>query len=124
MLTLAHVPLEPGCEALTFLNKAVKGFEHVLDSFLLDSVNTLKGDASFDEPDAITSSVSLGFLWLASTFQITLKLQLSPDIRFHELLSQTRVVLSPVSFVGKMSASEPYLAAFGYKTSTLLVISF
>ena len=50
----------------------VKEFEYGLDSILMDSVEAPELDASFDEPDVFTSSVSSRFLLcLASTILIT-----------------------------------------------------
>ena len=63
--SLTHFPLEPGCEDYAFLDQAVADFEQGLDSILTDSLETLELDTSLEEPDAITSSVSSGFLnWL------------------------------------------------------------
>ena len=42
-------------------------FEQSLDSILTDSLETPESDASLDEPDAITSSVSSGFLHSVGT---------------------------------------------------------
>ena len=60
--SLSHFPLEPGCEDYAFLDQAVADFEQGLDSILTDSLETPELDTSLDEPDAITSSVSSGFL--------------------------------------------------------------
>ena len=64
--SLAHFPLEPGCEDYAFLDQAVADFEQGLDSIPTDSLETLELDTSLDEPDDITSSVSSGFslTWL------------------------------------------------------------
>ena len=43
------------------LNKAVKDFEHGLSSILMDCVDIPQLDESFDEADAMSSSVSSGF---------------------------------------------------------------
>ena len=59
-----------------------------------------------DEPDAIISSVSSGFLHLASTISDTSKLQLATSIRSHKLKCQTRTLLGPVPLAIKMSASK------------------
>ena len=64
VLLLTHFSLEPGCEDYAFLNQAVADFKQGLDSILIDSLETLELDTSLDEPDAITSSVSSGFLHL------------------------------------------------------------
>ena len=60
--SLIHFPLEPGCEDYAFLDQAVADFEQGLDSILTDSLETPELDTSLEEPDAITSSVSSGFL--------------------------------------------------------------
>ena len=60
--SLTHFPLEPGCEDYAFLDQAVADFEQGLDSILTDSLKTPELDTSLEEPDAITSSVSSGFL--------------------------------------------------------------
>ena len=78
MLSLTHFQLEPGCEDYSFLDKAVEDFEHGLDSILTDSVNTQELDASFDEADAVPSSVSLAFLYLVRIISDNSRLQLAP----------------------------------------------
>ena len=65
--TLTNFPLEPGCEDYYFLDQAVEDFEYGLDSILTDSIDTPDLDALFGEADAISSSVSLGFLESFST---------------------------------------------------------
>ena len=65
--SLTHFPLEPGCEDYAFLDQAVADFEQGLDSILTDSLETMELDTSLEEPDAITSSVSSGFLHSVST---------------------------------------------------------
>ena len=67
MSSLTHFPLEPGCDNYVFLDQAVADFEQGLDSILTDSLETPELDTSLEEPDAITSSVSSGFLCLVST---------------------------------------------------------
>ena len=67
MSLLIHFPLESGCEDYAFLDQAVADLEQGLDSILTDSLETLELDTSLDETDAITSSVSSGFLHLVST---------------------------------------------------------
>ena len=59
---LTHFPLELGCEDYSFLDQAVADFGQGLDSILTDSIETPELDTSLDEPDAITSSVSSGFV--------------------------------------------------------------
>ena len=60
--SLTHFPLEPGCEDYSFLDQAMADFEQGLDSILTDSLEKQELDASLDETDGITSSVSSGFL--------------------------------------------------------------
>ena len=104
--SLTHFPLEPGCEDYAFLDQAVTDFEQRLDSILTDSLKTPELDISLEEPDAITSSVSSGFLHLVSTVSDTSKLQLAPSIHTHKLWCQARALLAPVSLATKMSASK------------------
>ena len=78
---LTHFPLELGCEDYSFLDQAMVEFEQGLDSILTDSLETPELDAYLDEPDAIPSSVSSGFLYLVSTLSDNSKLQLDPSIR-------------------------------------------
>ena len=56
-------------------------FEHGLDSILTDSLETPDLDTSLQESDAITSSVSSGFLHSVSTISDNSKPQLAPSIR-------------------------------------------
>ena len=51
--------------------------EYALDSILTDSVETSEVDASFDDADAVPSSVSSGFPCLVSTISDNLRLQFS-----------------------------------------------
>ena len=60
--SLTHFPLELGYEDYSFLDQAVADFEKGLDSILTDSLETPELEASLDEPDAVPSSVSSGFL--------------------------------------------------------------
>ena len=62
-----YFPLELECEDYSFLDQAVADFEQGLDSILTDSLEAPELDTSLDEPDAITSSVSSGFLCSVST---------------------------------------------------------
>ena len=64
--SLTHLSLEPSCEDYSFLDQAMTDFEQGLDSILTNSLETPELDASLDEPDAIPSSVSSGFLCLVS----------------------------------------------------------
>ena len=59
------LPLDPGYKDYSFLDQEVEGFEHGLDSILTDSPDTPELDASFDDADAVPSSVSSGFLHLS-----------------------------------------------------------
>ena len=119
--SLTHFPLEPGCEDYAFLDQAVADFEQGLDSILTDSLKRLELDTSLDEPDAITSSVSSGFLHSVSTLSDNSKLQLVPSIRTHKLWCQAR---APVSLATKMSTSKlicyfsSHPADFGSRAST------
>ena len=105
---------------MPFLDQAVTDFKQGLDSILTDSLKTPELDISLEEPDAITSSVSSGFLHSVSTISDTSKLQLSPSIHTHKLWCQARALLAPVSLATKMSASKlihyfsSHPAAFGF----------
>ena len=122
--SLTHFPLEPGCEDYAFLDQAVAEFKQGLDSILTDSLETPDLDTSLQESDAITSSVSLGFLHLVSTISDNSKLQLAPSICTCKLWCQARALLAPVSLATKMSASKliryfsSHPAAFGFQAST------
>ena len=122
--SLTHFPLEPRCEDYAFLDQAVADFKHGLDSILTDSLETLELDTSLEEPDAITSSVSSGFLHLVSTLSDNSKLQLDPTIWTHKLWCQARALLAPVSLATKISASKlihyfsSHPAAFEFWAST------
>ena len=63
---LTNFPLEPGYEDYSFLDKAVKDFEHGIDSILTGCVNTPELDTPFDEAEATPSSVLSEFLCLVS----------------------------------------------------------
>ena len=99
-------------------------FEQGLDSILTDSPEKPKLGTSVDEPDAITSSVSSGFLHWVSILSDNSKVQLAPSIRSHKLWCQARALLAPVSLAAKMSASKliqyfsSHPAAFGFWSST------
>ena len=118
--SLTHFPLEPECEDYSILDQTVADFEQGLDSILTDSLETHELDTSLGEPDAITSSVSPGFLCLVITLSDNSKLQLAPSIRSHKLWCQVRALLAPVSLATKRStfklihyiSSNP--AAFGF----------
>ena len=81
-------------------------FEQGLDSILTNSLETPELDTSLDEPDAITSSISSGFLHLVSTLSDNSKPQLAPSIRFCKLWCQARALLAPVSLATNMLASK------------------
>ena len=70
--SLTNFPLEPGCEDYAFLDQAVTDFKQGFDSILTDSLETPELDTSLEEPDAITSSVSFGFLHSLVPFLILL----------------------------------------------------
>ena len=122
--SLTHLPLEPGCEDYAFLDQAVADFEQGLDSILTDSLKTPESDTSLDETDAITFSVSSGFLHLVSTLSHNSKLQLAPSIGTRKLWCQDWALLAPVSLATKMSVSKlicyfsSHPAAFGFQAST------
>ena len=124
--SLTHFPLEPGCEDYSFLNQAIANFEQGLDSIITNSLETPELDTSLDEPDAITSSVSSGFLHLVSTFSDTSKPQLASSIWSHKLWCQARALLAPVPLATKMLASKlihyfsSHPAAFRFSSSTPL----
>ena len=101
-----HFPLEPRCEDYAFLDQAVADFEQGLDSILTDSLEALELDTSLEEPDAILSSVSSGFLHSVSTLSDNSKLQLAPSICTHKLWCQARALVAPMSLATKMSASK------------------
>ena len=62
MSSFNYFPCKPGCEDYSFLDQAVADFEQGLDFILTDFIQTPELDTSFDEPDAIISSVSSEFL--------------------------------------------------------------
>ena len=121
---LTHFPLELGCEYYYFLDQAMADFEQGLDSLLTDSLEAPELDTSLDEPDAITSSVSSGFLHLVNTLSDNSKLQLAPSLGSHKLWCQARALLTPVPLPTKMSASKlicyfsSHPAAFGFWSLT------
>ena len=91
---------------------------------LTDSLETPELDTSLEEPDAITSSVSSGFLCSVSTLSDNSKPQLAPSIHTRKLWCHARALLAPVSLATKMSASKlihyfsSHPAAFGFQAST------
>ena len=120
--SLTCFPLEPGCEHYSFLDQA--DFEQGLDSILIDFIETPELDTSLDEPDAILTSVSSGFLCSVSTISDTSKLQLVTGVRSHKLWCHARTLLSLVSLTTNMSACKlicyfsSHSAAFGFQSST------
>ena len=106
MSLLTYSPLEPGCEDYSFLDWTVADFEQGLDSIFTNSLKTPELDTFLDEPDAVTSSVSSGFLHSVSTLSDNSKLQFAPSIRSHKLWCQARDLLAPVSLATKMAASK------------------
>ena len=101
-------------------------FEQGLDSIFTDFLETPELDASLDEPDAVPSSVSSGFLCSVSTLSDNSKLQLVLSIRSCKLWCQAGALLAPVPLATKMSVPKliHYLsshpAAFGFWSSTPL----
>ena len=95
-----------------------------MDYILTDSLETLELDTSLEEPNAITSSVSSGFLCSVSTLSDNSKPQLAPSIHTCKLWCQARALLAPVSLATKMSVSKlihyfsSHPAAFGFWAST------
>ena len=80
-------------------------------------------DASLDEPNAITYSLSFRFLHSGSILSDNSKAQLDPCIRSHKLWCQARALLAPVSLATKMLASKfihyfcSHHAAFRFQSS-------
>ena len=109
---------------MPFLDQAVADFEQGLDSILTDSLETPDLDTSLQESDAVTYSVSSGFLHSVSTISDNFKPQLAPSIRTHKLWCQARALLTPVSLATKMYTSKlihyfsSHPAAFGFLAST------
>ena len=126
MWTLTQFPLEPGCEDYSFLDQAVKDFEHGLDSILNNWVETLELDASFDESDVMASPVYLDFLCWVSTISDNSEPQLTHSIKSCKLCYQAEALLLPVPQVGKISASKLFCyfschpAVVGFQTSSPL----
>ena len=63
-------------QIISQLNQAIRDCKHGFDSILTDCTEMLEWDASFDEPDIISFSVSSGFLCLGSTISHNSKSQL------------------------------------------------
>ena len=85
------------------MDQAVADFEQGLDSILTDSLTTPDLDTSLQESDAVTSSVSSGFLHSVSTISDNSKPQLAPSIRTRKLWFQARALLTPVSLATNVS---------------------
>ena len=100
--SLTHFPWNQVVRIIIFLDLAMADLAQDLDSILTESLETTGLDASLDEPDAIPSSVSYGFLHSVSTLSDYSKLQLAPSIRCCKLWCQARALLAPVPHVTKM----------------------
>ena len=103
--SLTHFPLELGCDDYAFLDQAVADFDQALDSILNDSLKTLELDTSPEEPDAITSSVSSGFLCSVSTLSDNSTLQLAPSIHTHKLWCQARALLDTEQLISHLQVA-------------------
>ena len=90
----------------SFLDQGVGRLKQSLDSILTNSIKTLEMDASFDEPDIVTSSGSSGFLHMVNTTSDNSKLQLAPSIKSLKLWCQARVLLLTALEVSKMWTSK------------------
>ena len=88
--SLAHFPLEPGCEDYSFLDQAVAYFEQGLDSILTDSIEAPELDTVLNEPDGVTLS---GLLHLVGTISDTSNPQHAPSIRSHKFSCQASAFL-------------------------------
>ena len=100
--TLTHFSLKEGCKDYTFLDQALTGFEHGLDSVPTGTINTSELDVSFDEADTIPSSVSSWFLCSISNISDHSRPHLAPSMNSCKLWCQIK---APISQAGKMSAS-------------------
>ena len=87
-----HIILGSLVRYYSFLDQTVANFKQGLDSILTNSLETPELDTSLDETDAITSSVSSGFLHMISTLSENSKSQLSPSIRSCTLLTSPRLL--------------------------------
>ena len=87
-----------------FWTRQLKTLSMVLSSPSL-APSTHQIDASFDEADAMPSSVSSGFLWSVSPISDHSILQLAPSIKSHKLWCLARDLLLHVPQAGKMSTS-------------------
>ena len=93
--TLTHFTLEPVCDDYSFLEQAVKDFEYGLNSILMDAANMPKLEESFDEANAMLSSVFSRLLCLVSTYSHNSRLQLASSIKCHTLWCHIRALLLP-----------------------------
>ena len=72
------------------------------DSILNDSVETMKLDASIDKSDTMTSSVSSLLLHSTGTISDNSKLKFAPSMTYLKLWCQARILVLPLSLVGKI----------------------
>ena len=103
--TLTHIPLGPWCENNLFWTRHWETLSMVL---ILStwSPDTPELNASFNEADAMPSSVSSGYLhWLGTIFGNSGP-QHAPSTKSNKLWCQTRALFQPVPQAGKMSAPE------------------
>ena len=70
----------------------MEDFKQGFDAILSDTINTPELEASFDEADAIPSSVSSVFLHLVSTISDHSRLQLVHGIKSNQLWFQARAL--------------------------------
>ena len=68
----------------------------------MDSIETLKVEASYAEPETVASSVLSGFLHLFSTLSDNSEWQPSLSIKSHKLWCQARALLLLIQLVGRM----------------------
>ena len=107
-----------------FWTKLLLTLNKGLDSILTNSIQTPELDTSLDEPDAITSSVSSGFVHSVSLISDNSKLQVAPRSRSHKLWCQPRALLASVPLATRMSASKlfhyfsSHPATFRFQSST------
>ena len=105
--TPTHLQLESGCDGYSFFwTKQLQTLNMVLIPFLISSIETLERDASFDVPDVMTSSVSVGLQCSVNIISDNYMLLLASSMKSHKLCCKTRVFLLPVPHMGNMSASK------------------
>ena len=78
------------------LDQAAKVFEHGVDFFFTDSVNSIELDASLKIPDAVALPVSSGFLCSVSAFSGSSKQKHTHCIKSCKLGCQVTVLLLPI----------------------------